>query len=634
MEAISKVISLEPFYSRQKSVIPYLGMEQDGYNPSLNWGKIAYGVDFNKLSSSQEAVNKYGNGIKKLGVMMWPELMQWYHTAVNYLVSYTGAEPTPEEAEFIEKLRSVVQFVNDKRIIDEPEPYVDPCCVPCFTPSPDTVWDMDPAGDPYIPPYACVSICLVQSANIIGAYTFATKDWVAGKRYFAGDKVIYDGATYKLKEFTDCNATIDSTDRNCRGKATMPGVRFYSGTSISDFEQFGYVGLSEELFDGFVVKTKSEIVDFGYIYAKLIYNAGTYTYFIRPSWGGHPNSLDGTIYFDTLINDMNPSEGFVVRGEFETEHWKVADKITSYGSYSVGGCEKDVHIKDADQERNIGFGYITMDKITSESKLVNFKRNTKSKTYDGDELPGKFVSESTSEILDLQYIVGTIKNIDTTGEKVIGDVLYKIELDIDDGPTISLEANYSASHPPYLENTSIASYVGYNGKIRFEYYIGAELEKQDPDDVDSEYIYNGGEKNIQYLDTYNFTIEEDYADRDIDGQRTTKHYIYVDINYRDSLCDVVYENIFGYQDRVTLSPVTARTQSMTEGGSPVSPNFQNADYFMEDYQLGMSFVANNNENVYIDRGSATAFERHLRLSEVDTLEDLVNYGNGMFKMKE
>jgi hypothetical protein len=73
---------------------------------------------------------------------------------------------------------------------------------------------------------------------------------------------------------------------------------------------------------------------------------------------------------------------------------------------------------------------------------------------------------------------------------------------------------------------------------------------------------------------------------------------------------------------------------MTEGGEEVSPDFQNADYFMEDYQLGMSFVSNNNSNVYIDRGSAAAFERHMRLSEVDTLQDLENYGNGMFKLKE
>ena len=121
---------------------------------------------------------------------------------------------------------------------------------------------------------------------------------------------------------------------------------------------------------------------------------------------------------------------------------------------------------------------------------------------------------------------------------------------------------------------------------------------------------------------------------DVDGQAVPKVFTYIDIDYNASKDDVVYENLDYYPERAVLSDVTAKTQSITEGGGPVSPDFQNADYFMEDYQLGVAFVANNNTNVYIDRGTATAFERHMRLSEVDTLQDLENYANGMFKLKE
>ena len=110
--------------------------------------------------------------------------------------------------------------------------------------------------------------------------------------------------------------------------------------------------------------------------------------------------------------------------------------------------------------------------------------------------------------------------------------------------------------------------------------------------------------------------------------------MFIDIDYANTKMPVVYENIDNYSDEVILSNVTATTKSMMEGGEPVSPDFQNAVYIMEDYQLGLAFVTNNNENVYVDRGNATAFERHMRLSEVDTLQDLENYGNGMFKMKE
>ena len=108
----------------------------------------------------------------------------------------------------------------------------------------------------------------------------------------------------------------------------------------------------------------------------------------------------------------------------------------------------------------------------------------------------------------------------------------------------------------------------------------------------------------------------------------------MDIDYSSAKETVVYENIDNFQGDAILSKISVSGQSMTEGGDPVSPDFQNSPYFMEDYQLGLAFVANNNANVYIDRGNATAFERHMRLSEVDTLDDLVNYGNGMFKMKQ
>ena len=111
-------------------------------------------------------------------------------------------------------------------------------------------------------------------------------------------------------------------------------------------------------------------------------------------------------------------------------------------------------------------------------------------------------------------------------------------------------------------------------------------------------------------------------------------YDFLDIDTLSAMGGVMRESIDYYDDYVIFSNITAETQSVTEGGEPVSPNFVNADYIMEDYQLGISFVANNNDNVYIDRGSATAFERHLRLSEVDTLQDLEEYGNGMFLMKE
>ena len=37
-------------------------------------------------------------------------------------------------------------------------------------------------------------------------------------------------------------------------------------------------------------------------------------------------------------------------------------------------------------------------------------------------------------------------------------------------------------------------------------------------------------------------------------------------------------------------------------------------------------------NIYIDRGINSAFERHLKLQEIRTMEALNNYGNNWFKI--
>lgn len=635
METVIKKISLEPFYSRQKSTIPFVGYSSSESYPEFNWGKIAYGVNFPAMISSMgqsAAVSAYGNGIKKLGSMTFQEIMEMYHAAVNNRLEISE-EPTTEEEEELEKYRSIIAFVDAHRIIDEPKPYFDPCCEPCPPQIVEPTYEID-GGNFYTKPYAYATVCLVQSANLIGAYTFATKDWVPGKRYFEGDKVIYDGKTFKLKKF-EIGSMYSGSKSNCEGQPLMR-VRYLSASSPEEFVDYGdeYEGLSYSVFDEFSVSSTQEMVDMGYIYAK-IGSGDNWTYYIRPSWAGFNNVYDGRIYFDTLNDAMNPDSGFVMRGQYNTEHWEIDDKIISHGVYQVSTHNKNVHIS-AQQNRSIGFGNVTLTGLTWESKLVNFKRNTKTMTVGGEELPGKLLSVRTSPVLDLQYVVGTVKNVDTTGDIVIGDYLRLITVkDSNGSEKFRITDSVSGGNRDSLENHAGSIHEGDTGTIEFLYYIGCELEF---DDAINNYKYSGGDKGVIYKDTYRYTIEKYPSASELEDylkvENRTSSFLFMDIDYDSAKKPVIYENIDNYEDSVILSEVTATTKSVTEGGDSVSPNFQNADYIMEDYQLGISFVSNNNTNVYVDRGTATAFERHMRLSEVDTLDDLVNYGNGMFKLKE
>lgn len=54
----------------------------------------------------------------------------------------------------------------------------------------------------------------------------------------------------------------------------------------------------------------------------------------------------------------------------------------------------------------------------------------------------------------------------------------------------------------------------------------------------------------------------------------------------------------------------------------------NVPVFKRDYYYGAAYAPEREIDVRIARGNASAFERHIRLSEVKTMEDLENYANG------
>ncbi|MBP5456523.1 MAG: hypothetical protein J6Y37_08485 [Paludibacteraceae bacterium] len=60
------------------------------------------------------------------------------------------------------------------------------------------------------------------------------------------------------------------------------------------------------------------------------------------------------------------------------------------------------------------------------------------------------------------------------------------------------------------------------------------------------------------------------------------------------------------------------------------PDYLYASLMKEDGLMGISFKPDVTDEVNINRGNYAAFERHIKLSECKTMEDLVNYGNGSF----
>lgn len=56
--------------------------------------------------------------------------------------------------------------------------------------------------------------------------------------------------------------------------------------------------------------------------------------------------------------------------------------------------------------------------------------------------------------------------------------------------------------------------------------------------------------------------------------------------------------------------------------------------FREEYRLGVATMQNLDVDIYIGRGTNAAFEKHIKLGEVTSMEALEQYTNGYFKMME
>ena len=63
-------------------------------------------------------------------------------------------------------------------------------------------------------------------------------------------------------------------------------------------------------------------------------------------------------------------------------------------------------------------------------------------------------------------------------------------------------------------------------------------------------------------------------------------------------------------------------------------NMQVYPIYREEYKLGISSLENVDADIYIDRGINAAYEKHLKLGEVTSLEALEQYGNNFFKIME
>lgn len=132
---------------------------------------------------------------------------------------------------------------------------------------------------------------------------------------------------------------------------------------------------------------------------------------------------------------------------------------------------------------------------------------------------------------------------------------------------------------------------------------------------------------IKYEETYPYK-EKQVLLTCIDGHDNVR-VVYNWIDTEGSKRDVYSEEYRLYRKTNTATVIGMEVGSIMTGDSK---SMINALVFTRDGSDSLPDETKNTLDVIIDRGMAAAFERHFKLSECNTFEDLKNYGNNFYNL--
>lgn len=192
--------------------------------------------------------------------------------------------------------------------------------------------------------------------------------------------------------------------------------------------------------------------------------------------------------------------------------------------------------------------------------------------------------------------------------------------------------------------------------IKITYWIDALLKKVDDEFVLDKETNNGMFNGVQYVDTYQFETGSDLdllfrneykvngVVVDPEKYLSGEYDIYKSYETSDDISKYFYDHYVKFEFNGFAS---IRTVNISDGLSNSLRQYIECDYFKKSFYNGLddldySYVVHHpyslrmhakpiiNSEIIVDRGNTQAFEKHIRLSEVKTLEDMVNFNNGSF----
>lgn len=225
------------------------------------------------------------------------------------------------------------------------------------------------------------------------------------------------------------------------------------------------------------------------------------------------------------------------------------------------------------------------------------------------------VLNKNEHTIKFSYIIGAHLKATISEQKVNEDkkIIYKwknFTIDENSQYGIEYEETYKyevGSDLDLLANDSFIVQVGGNKEVfDFNGYINGEYDDKLPT-IKFEFI--------TFSNSMNTSIE--LADRFV--------------TYKTNISDYVFERLDDVKDTIIFNNLHGGyTGATVEEYNPINTYPRLSDTIKEEFYDNITYSPDIIKDVNIERGNTSAFERHIRLSEVKTLEDMVNFQNGSF----
>lgn len=441
-------------------------------------------------------------------------------------------------------------------------------------------------------PYCGINLCLTSDGKELGNFEPYIDEWIPNKKYYLGDKVIYNGKVYTLSESDDWSGYDKVKINSTLYELLLNNDADDISITVSDNEVMYFKNVP--YYTGHFNET-TKLTEFDDLDGK---------HWIEDTINGKPTPIKTSI--ESQIEQMER-----LKTSFDENGLKLPFNVI-YGSvkteirYLLGIAK--VHYNNNvvlyDTLDSISFYSIDENGVADIVKTYTYTSNNGTTRDDlicrGDVAIGVADIEAMEKKPSFIRFVYHIGKTDGNENGILYDEIHPIAID-------TFYCNYEGFYAwitcePSDEAIDVLALPTANGDIygKIFHYMGNDVT----------YKTNG----VTY---YKLKKGEYY--------KSVSPFTYVNVDYK---------HFYHFDDDGKLL-LTADVLSNVQ--YTASSNYNNNSYelngFYDSSMIGI-FDKKINSDVHIDRGSgeATAFERHGALSEVNTFSDLLNYKNNLFEL--